>query len=391
MIRESLLLANNLLHRIEEALQISGVTIGVGITKLRINLGERCRTERTFAITEIYIDEFRRARLQVGGKRKTNVIHWRETRNYERERSDLLFIFAVRVLPRRMHRAGVFADGNRNAEFRAEIKSDFLDGIVKYRVFAGIAARSHPVGRKTDLTDVADIGCREVRNRLGNRHTAGSGAIEKRDRSTLAGRHRLTIKSLVAHRRNGAVGGGKLIPANHLIARYAARNRAVGNRNKERLIGDRGKMENARQCVDGLNTLKIRGLTNLLDALDIADHARRLAEKNLDVHINRLIAEMLVLENKLAVARRDADERDGAALALAERFEERPGLGLESENITLLSLAAPNFHRVHRLLFVMDRTERELTARSLDELGAAVRKTARADIMDRENRVSLAE
>ena len=246
MIRESLLLANNLLHRIEEALQISGVAIGVGVTKLRINLGERCRAKRAFAITEINIDEFRRARLQVRGKRKTDVVHWRKARNHERERRDLLLVFTLRILPRRMHRAGVFADGNRNAEFRAEIKSNFLDGIVKYRVFAGIAARSHPVGRKTDLTDVADIGCREVRNRLGNRHTAGSGAVEKRNGSTLAGRHRLTVECLIAHRRNGAVGGGKLIPADHLIAGHAARNRAVGDRNKERLIGDCGKMENTR-------------------------------------------------------------------------------------------------------------------------------------------------
>ena len=100
---------------------------------------------------------------------------------------------------------------------------------------------------------------------------------------------------------------------------------------------------------------------------------------------------MLVLENKLAVAGRNADESDGAALTLAERFEERLSLGLESENITLLSLAAPDLHRVHRLLFIMDRPERELTASSFDKLRATVRKTTRADIMDRENRVSLTE
>ena len=150
-------------------------------------------------------------------------------------------------------------------------------------------------------------------------------------------------------------------------------------------------MENSRQRVDGLYALEIRGLANLLNALDVADHAGRLAEKNLNIHIDGLIAEMLILENKLAVAGRDADERDGAALTLAERFEERLSLGLESEHVTLLSLAAPDFHRIHRLLFVVDRPERELTARSFDELGTTVRKTARADIMDRENRISLAE
>ena len=246
VIRESLLLTNNLLHRIKEALQIGCVAVGVGIAELRINLGERCRAERAFAVAEIDINEFGRAWLQVRRKRKTDVVHGREARNHERKRRDLLLVLALRILPRRMHRARVFADGNRNAEFRAEIKADFLDGIVKNRVFAGIAARSHPVGRKTDLTDVANVSSSEVRNRLCNRHTAGSGAVEKRDGSALARRHRLTIECLVAHRRNGAVGGGKLIPANHLIARYAASNRAVGNRNKERLIGDRGKMENAR-------------------------------------------------------------------------------------------------------------------------------------------------
>ena len=150
-------------------------------------------------------------------------------------------------------------------------------------------------------------------------------------------------------------------------------------------------MEDALEGVKRLHALEVRAGMLLGNALHLADHARGLAEQDLDVHVDRRVAEMRVLKHELSVASRDADERDGAALAAAEFLEEEPRLGAERENIALLGLAAPDLHRVHRHLFVVDLAQLELAASRLDELGAAVRKTARADVVDRHYRVCLPE
>ena len=51
-----------------------------------------------------------------------------------------------------MHRAAVLADWDRHAELRAEVEADLLDGVVEDGVFAGVAARSHPVSGEADLS-----------------------------------------------------------------------------------------------------------------------------------------------------------------------------------------------------------------------------------------------
>ena len=150
-------------------------------------------------------------------------------------------------------------------------------------------------------------------------------------------------------------------------------------------------MEDALEGVKRLHALEVRAGMLLGNALHLADHARGLAEQDLDVHVDRRVAEMRVLKHELSVASRDADERDRAALAAAEFLEEEPRLGPERENIALLGLAAPDLHRVHRHLFVVDLAQLELAASRLDELGAAVRKPACADVVDRHDRVGLSE
>ena len=118
-----------------------------------------------------------------------------------------------------MHRAGIFSNRDRHSNLRAELKPHLFNGIVKLCIFTLISARSHPVGGKTNLRNIADIGASEVRYRLGNRHAARSRRIEKRDWRTLARRHRLTGESLIPHCRNCGVGGGKLEEASRAVGR----------------------------------------------------------------------------------------------------------------------------------------------------------------------------
>ena len=125
------------------------------------------------------------------------------------------------------------------------------------------------------------------------------------------------------------------------------------------------------------------------DAHRVAMHARRLAQQRRDIHVNRLVVERGVLQHEPPVPRGDADEGDRAAFPLAEFLKGFAGVGLEREHVALLRLAAPDFHRRHRGLFVVHLAELEGAARLFDELRAPVGKTARADVVDRENRIVL--
>ena len=387
---------HDLLHRVEEALERRGVGVGVAVAELSVDLRESRRAERILVVrAEIDVDEIRDlalpVRLEVWRERKANVVDGREARDDERKRRHLGLRLALGILPGRVHRAAVLAYRYRHADLGAELESELLNGIVEYRILAGLTARRHPVGGKPYLRDVADVSRSDVRQGFGDGHPAARRAVEKRYRGALACGHGLTLVCLVAHRRNGAVCGRQLVFADHLVAGDAACDRPVGDRYEERLVGDRRQVQNTRQHIEGLHALEVRALVAPLYALHVAHHSRRLAEQHLDIHIDRPIAEVLVLEDELAIACRDADERHWAALAFAEGLEELLCGGLERKHIALLSLAAPYLHRIHRALFVVNLPERELAAGRLDQLGAPVREAARANVVDGQYGVRLSE
>ena len=120
---------------------------------------------------------------------------------------------------------------------------------------------------------------------------------------------------------------------------------------------------------------------------DVAVHARGLAEEGRNVHVDRPVAEHGVFEDELVVAGRDADERDGAALAGAHRGEPLLRFRLEREDVALLRLAAPDLHRGHRRLLVRDGAQVEAAAGLFDELRAAVGEAAGAEVVDGEDGV----
>ena len=389
-------LADDLLHDGEEAFERRRLDVGVIVAEGAVDLRERGRAERPLAFrAERHVDEggllLRACPLHVGREREPNVADGRERGDDERERRDLLFLLALRVAPHGVHRARVLAHGNGDAEFRAELQAHLLNRVVEDRVLAGVAARGHPVGGEADGGEVAHVHAGEVHDRLGDGEPPRRGPVEERDRGAFARRHRLTLERLVAERRHGRVGDGKLVGAHHLVAGDAPRHRAVGDGDEERLVGDGGQVENPRERVHRADALERDRAVRGLDALHLAHHARRLAEQDLDGHVDGVVLEMLVVEDELAVARRDADERDRAAFARAQPLEELAPLGTEREDVALLRLAAPNLHGAHRLLLVGDLPQLEAAARRLDEFGAAIGKPARADVVNGEDGVRRAE
>ncbi len=77
VIRQGETRAHDLLHGVEERLELGGFDIGMGAAELFVNLGERRGAQRIFAIRQIHVDEHAlfvgTIGLEIGGERKPHV------------------------------------------------------------------------------------------------------------------------------------------------------------------------------------------------------------------------------------------------------------------------------------------------------------------------------
>ena len=130
-----------------------------------------------------------------------------------------------------------------------------------------------------------------------------------------------------------------------------------------------------------------------LAAPGLARHARRLAEEHGELHFDRLVPELPVLDDQASVIGHDADDGSRAALALADRLELSDALGGDAEHETLLGLVAPQLARRHSGLFVGQcaQIDRGAPPGDVDELRQRVRQPARTDVVNGEHRIALAE
>ncbi len=128
-----------------------------------------------------------------------------------------------------------------------------------------------------------------------------------------------------------------------------------------------------------------------VEAGDIAAHARSLAEKDVHPHINGAVFKVGIFEDELAVVGRFADDGKGAALAFAQGFEGGESFGQDGHDIAFLRFVAPDLHRAHRAVFVMDVAQMEVAAGCFDEFRETVGEAACADVVDREHWVVSAE
>ena len=121
----------------------------------------------------------------------------------------------------------------------------------------------------------------------------------------------------------------------------------------------------------------------------VARHARRLAEEGRQVHVHRLVAEERVAHLEAVVVGGDADDRERAALALAQRAEEVEARGRDREDVALLRLVRPDLARGHPRLLVGRRAQVDPRAArgAVGELGQRVREAARPHVVDGEDRV----
>src|SRR5207302_3456366 len=104
-------------------------------------------------------------------------------------------------------------------------------------------------------------------------------------------------------------------------------------------------------------------------------------------------AQLAVLDEQPAVVGGFAEHREGAAFALAHLFERRQITGRDREHIALLRLVAPDLARRHAAVFARDLAQLEAGAalRRPREFGHGIGQAARADVVDREDRIRRAD
>ncbi len=308
------------------------------------------------------------------------------------------------VVPHRPHRDRVLADRNRDPERRRELGADGADGVVERGVLARMAGGGHPVGGEPHVGQFRDARRGDVGDRLADREARGGGGVEHRDRRALAHGHRLAGVALEGAGRDRHVGDGHLPGADHLIARDETADGAIADRDEEGLVGDRGEAEHAVRRLARVERARIERLARRRDVLRVASHAPKradararragLAEDDVERHVDRSAAEVRVGDDELSVAGRVAEHREGAALARADctEFLERRSLG-DAEHVALLRFVAPELERRHARLAARDRAELEARAAPalVHELGERVRETAGPDVVDRGDRVLVAE
>ncbi len=133
----------------------------------------------------------------------------------------------------------------------------------------------------------------------------------------------------------------------------------------------------------------------MLDVSRIAVHARRLAEQDVERKVDdgrvgsRRVGDRESVDDQAALGRRVADDGERTALARAQRFEQREIGRAHAEHVAFLRFVAPDLHRRQMRIVARDRAQIDAAAdvRIVEQFRNRVGKTARADIVDRHDRI----
>ncbi|EPE05753.1 multidrug resistance transport transmembrane protein [Ophiostoma piceae UAMH 11346] len=321
------------------------------------------------------------------------------------------------VLPRRLHRCRVLADGDLQAEARAQLLANGVDSFVQSSTLAGVVDGSHPVGRQLHARQAAaQIGCAEVHQTLNDRHAGRSSRRNQRQRGLLAHRHGLARAHLAVDREAASsdrnIGNRGLPGTDHLVAGDKATDGTITDGDQERLGADRGHQQHAAgRLAQQLGVAQVLAV-RLADALHRVEHSQLglarlhnalqtavLGEQSRHGHVDWVEGTSIAVGDDEAghavgvLGNDSADIGVAAALAVADAHETVVALGVDQQHVALLGFVAPNLQRAHALVRALDLAQLELAAEAgvVDELGQRVGQTAGADVVDHGNGVLVAQ
>ena len=210
---------------------------------------------------------------------------------------------------------------------------------------------SHPVRRQLDPAQFSNVCRSKIGNRFAHRHATRRRPVNQGQRRAFAHREGFTKKRVKAHRRHRDIGHRHLPRPHHLVARREAADAAVANGDQEILRRYTGQTQDAPCGFLEVDHLDVERRQIRLHSLGITMRSRCLAQQHFHRHVDRQIAEVIILDLQQTLFRRNAKHSKGAALAFTHAAKFVEPLWRYREHIALLRLVAPDFARRHAGFF----------------------------------------
>ena len=381
-------------HR-EEGLEVFGVIhIRRLLAELGVDLGEDRGAETVLSAAKVDQDQvgFALVHAQLRSQGLANIADRSKAGHHQRQRRGDALVNAL-LLPAGLHRHGVLAHRNGDAQLRAQLHANCFYRIIQACIFARVAGGGHPVGGQLDIAQLVDFRRGQVGDGLANGHAPGGRGIQQGQRRALTHGHGFTGVDVETGGSHGAVSHRHLPGADHLITSHQASDAAVANGDQKAFAGHGRVMQHAGHgLVDG-QAAGIEIIAQFRFTTGRTMHARRLAQQHVERHVHRLVAEMAVGHGQVRLGNGLADHGKGAALALADSLETLEISGIHGQHIALLGLVAPDFQRRHARLIVGHVAQFEATAPAtvVDQLRQGIGDAAGTHVMDKLDRVGIAQ
>ncbi len=255
-----------------------------------------------------------------------------------------------------------------------------------------MSGRRHPVGGQLHLAEVRDGRAGDVGHRLSDGKPHRGGGVEEGDGRAFAHGHGFAREHVVAGRGHGRIRDRHLPWSHHLVTRDEPGDRAVADGDEEGLVGHGGQAQHAVDGFAKVHAARREWPLRNPYPLHVAYHLRWLAEQHRERHVDGLVAEVSVTDHQLAVGRGGAEHGERAALASTDLGELLDLVGRDAEDVALLRFVAPDLEGGHAGLVVRNLAQLEVCApvTVVHQLGQGVRKTARADVVNRNDGARLA-
>ena len=164
---------------------------------------------------------------------------------------------------------------------------------------------------------MAHIGRCDIRDRLTDRHATRCRAIQQRDRWAFADRHRFPGVTAQARQRHRDIADRHLPGSDQRIAADEATDAAVADGHEESLVGNRRQPQQSFERLRRIDAAHVESTACAGAALRLAPHPRWLAEQRRHRHVDRVLTEMRIVHQQLAVAGGASYHGAGAAFATA--------------------------------------------------------------------------
>src|SRR5471032_220264 len=379
----------------EEGFQVFGVIhIRRVLAELAVGLREDRGAHAVLATAQVDQDQIGGALVhaQLRGQGLADVGHRCKTGNDQRQRRGHALVGAVFV-PTGGHGHRVLAHRNGDAQLRAQLHADSLDGVVQARVFTWVTGSGHPVGRQFDVGQLADAGGGDVGEGFTNGHAARRRSIQQGQRRALAHGHGFTGINVEAGGGDGNVGHRHLPWVNHLVTGHEAGDGAVADGDQEAFARHGLVVKHAFDAVGQFESAWVEVVAQLGFTHRRTVHARGFAQQHFQRHVDRAVAEVAVGDRQLRLGSGFADHGKRATLTLADGLEAREVFRADGQYVAFLGFVTPDFVRGHARLVVWNVAQFETTATLaiVDQFREGVGQTAGADVVDEADRVLVTQ